>query len=107
MKVLRIEEMKFHAGAWEEVGPTLKMIKAAGKGTGFPKVKMYASIAGGDTMHTLYMFSEFASLAAMESVEEKASGKKGMMEAIEKLAGIVDSSEVILLKEISDKDLGL
>ena len=107
MKVLRIEAMKFHAGVWDEVGPVLKKIAGLSKGTGFPKVKMYATIAGGDTMHTLYMFSEFPSLAAMEQVEAKASAKKGMLEAIEKLAEIVDSSEVLLLKELSDKELGL
>ncbi len=33
-------------------------------------------------MHTLYMFSEFPSLAAMEQVEAKASAKKGMLEAM-------------------------
>jgi hypothetical protein len=107
MKVLRIETMKFHAGSWDEVGPVLKKIASLSKGTGFPKVKMYANIAGGDTMHTLHMFSEFPSMAAMESVGEKAGAKKGMLEALEKLAEIVDSSEVVLLKELTNKDLGI
>ena len=107
MKVLRIEAMKFHAGSWEEVGPVLKKLKSPGKSTGFPKVKMYASISGGDVMHTLYLISEWESLAAMESVGAKMSGKKSVMDAIEKLAEVVDSSEVVLLKELSNKDLGI
>lgn len=107
MKVLRIEAMKFHAGTWEEIGPVLKKLKSLGKTAGFPKVKMYATISGGDVMHTLYLISEWESLAAMESLETKAAGKKGMMDAIEKLAEVVDTSEVILLKELLNKDLGI
>jgi hypothetical protein len=107
MKVLRIEAMKFHAGSWNEVGPVLKELKSQGKAAGFPRVKMYASISGGDVMHTIYMISEWESLAAMESLESKAVGKKKVMDAIEKLSEIVDSSEVVLLKELTNKDLGI
>jgi hypothetical protein len=107
MKVLRMEAMKFTAGSWEDVGPALKKVKAAGKASAFPKVKFYASISGGDTMHTLYLISEWESLAAMEQLESKAAGKKGLMEAMEGLAKVVDSSEVVLLKELTVKDLGI
>lgn len=107
MKVLRIEAMKFMAGSWEDVGPALKKVKAAGKQSAFPKVKFYASISGGDTMHTLYLISEWESLSAMEQLGAKAAGKKGLMEAMEELSKVVDSSEVILLKELSAKDLGI
>jgi hypothetical protein len=105
MSVLRIEAMKFHAGSWDDVGPALKEIQK--QATGFPKVKMYATISGGDVMHTLVLISEWKDLAAMEAAEGKLSGKKKMMEAMEMLAAVVDSSEVTLLKEVTAKDLGL
>ena len=107
VKILRIEKMKFHAGSWEEVGPILKKLKSMSRGAGFPRVKMYAVLSGDDVMHTLYMISEWESVAAMETLEAKASSKKGMMEAVEKLADVVDSDEVLLLKGLSDKDLGI
>lgn len=107
MKVLRIEEMKFTAGSWDEVGAVLKELKALGKAAGFPKVKMYASISGGEVMHTLHLISEWESLAAMEALETKSAGKKKMLDAVEKLAAIVDSSTVTLLKELTNKDLGI
>jgi hypothetical protein len=107
MKVLRMEAMKFTAGSWEDVGPALKKVKAASKSSAFPKVKFYASISGGDTMHTLYLISEWESLAAMEKLEASVAGKKGVMEAMEELAKVVDSSEVMLLKELTAKDLGI
>ncbi|MHB8896126.1 MAG: hypothetical protein ACYC99_13250 [Candidatus Geothermincolia bacterium] len=99
--------MKFHAGSWDEVGPILKKLKSLGKGAGFPRIKMYSPISGGDVMHTLIMISEWDSLAAMEALEEKASAKKGMLEAVEKLADVVDSDEVVLLRALTDKDLGI
>lgn len=107
MKVLRMEAMKFAAGSWDDVGPALKKVKAASRSSAFPKVKFYASISGGDTMHTLYLVSEWESLAAMEKLEASVAGKKGVMEAMEELAKVVDSSEVMLLKELTAKDLGI
>lgn len=101
MKVLRIESMKFHAGSWKKATPILKKLKSLGRAAGFPEVKVYATISGGDAMHTVHMISEWNSLSAMENMEKKMSGKKPLLEATEKLADVVDSSKVVLLKDIS------
>ncbi|MDD5627417.1 MAG: hypothetical protein PHU21_00015 [Elusimicrobia bacterium] len=105
MKVLRIESMKFHAGCWKKAGPVLKKIKSLGQAAGFPKVKVYATVSGGDAMHTVHMVSEWNSLSAMESMEAKMNGKKDLMGAMEKLADVVDSSHVTLFKDISGKGI--
>lgn len=107
MRILRIEAMKFAAGSWDDVGPALKKVREASKESSFPKVKYYASVSGGETMHTLYLFSEWESLAVMEQSASEATENKGLMTAIEELAKVVDSSEVTLLKQIAEKDLGI
>ncbi len=107
MKVMRMEAVKFAPGSWEKVGPVLKKLAKLGKTAGHPKVKMYGNISGGEGLHTLYLVTEWPSLAVMEELETKAAKSKGMLEAVEELAEIVDSTEVMLFKELTNKDLGI
>jgi hypothetical protein len=107
MKVTCIEKVKFAPGKWKEASGLMKTFKELAEKQGFPPVKVYGFISGGDVVQTLNFVTEWDSLSAMEPVMEKMFADEEMRKMMEKWAGVVESHEVMILKELSDEELAI
>ncbi len=107
MKVTCIEKVQFVPGKWKEASECMKTFKELAKKMNFPPYKIYGNFAGGDVVQTLYFVSEWNSLAEMESLTEKMFSDAGMREMMEQWAGVVASHDISILKELSEKELGI
>ena len=107
MKAKVVEKVKFAPGKLKEAGALMKnFMEVAGK-QGFPPVKIYGFVSGGDVVQTLNIVTDWDSLGAMETVMDKMFSDPGMLEMMEKWAGVVESHEVSILKELSPEELGM
>jgi hypothetical protein len=107
MKVKVIEKVKFAPGKWKEAGELMKTFKQAGEKFGFPPFRIYAYISGGDAVQTLSFVTDWDSLASMETLMDKMLADPETMQMMEKWAGVVESHEVSILKELSPQELGM
>lgn len=107
MKVTCIEKVKFAPGKLKEASGLMKTFKELAEKQGFPPIKIYGFISGGDVVQTLNFVTEWDSLSAMEPVMEKMFADEEMRKMMEKWAGVVESHEVMILKELSDEELGI
>ena len=107
MKVTVVEKVKFAPGKWKEAGPLMKTFKETAEKLGFPPIKIYGFVSGGDVVQTLNFVTEWDSLGAMETVMDKMFSDPEMLEMMEKWAGVVESHEVSILKELSPEELGM
>jgi hypothetical protein len=107
MKVKVVEKVKFAAGKWKEAGQLMKTFKEVAEKNGYPAFRMYVYISGGDAVQTLTFESDWDSLARMETLMDKMFADPEMMQMMEKWAGVVESHEVSILKEVSPQELGM
>jgi hypothetical protein len=107
MKVKVVEKVKFAPGKWKEAGELMRAFKQVGEKLGYPPFRMYIYISGGDAVQTLTFASDWDSLARMETLMDKMMGDPEMMQMMEKWAGVVESHEVSILKEVSPAELGM
>ncbi len=107
MKAKVVEKVKFAPGKWREAGPLMKSFKEVAEKKGFPQVKIYGFVSGGDVVQTLNFVTDWDSLADMETVMDKMFSDPEMLEMMEKWAGVVESHEVSILKELSPEELGM
>ena len=107
MKATVVEKVKFAPGKWKEAGSLMKTFKEVEEKQGFPPIKIYGFISGGDVVQTLNIVTDWVSLGAMETVMDKMFSDPEMLEMMEKWAGVVESHEVTILKELSPEDLGM
>ncbi|MFO7601595.1 MAG: hypothetical protein R6X27_17595 [Candidatus Desulfacyla sp.] len=107
MKVKVLEKIKFAAGKWKEAGPLLKTFKELAEKKGYPPFRIYVYISGGDAVQTLTFASDWDSLARMETLMDRMIGDPEMMRLMEKWAGVVESHEVSILKEVSPEEFGM
>jgi len=107
MKAKVVEKVKFAPGKWKEAGALMKTFKEVAEKQGFPTVRIYGFISGGDCVQTLNFVTDWDSLGAMETVMDKMFSDPEMLEMMEKWAGVVESHEVSILKELSPEELGM
>lgn len=107
MKIISIEKVKFAPGKWEEAGEVMKTFQELAQKLGFPENKIYGAVSGGDVVQTLYFQTEWESLAQMETLMGKMFSDAEMRIMMGKWAGVVESHEVTLLKELSEEELGI
>jgi ABC-type glycerol-3-phosphate transport system substrate-binding protein len=107
MKAKVVEKVKFAPGKWKEAGELMKTFKEAAEKQGFPPIRIYGFISGGDVVQTLNFVTDWDSLGAMETVMDKMFSDPEMREMMEKWAGVVESHEVTILKELSPEELGM
>ena len=101
MKAKVVEKVKFAPGKWKEAGALMKTFKEVAEKQGFPPVKIYGFISGGDVVQTLNFVTDWDSLGAMETVMDKMFSDPEMLEMMEKWSGVVESHKVSILKELS------
>ena len=85
----------------------MKAFMELSKKQGFPPVKIYGFISGGDVVQTLNFVTDWDSLADMETIMDKMFSDPEMLEMMEKWASVVESHEVSILKELSPEELGM
>ena len=107
MKAKVVEKVKFAPGKWQEAGQLMKTFKQVADKCGFPPFRIYGYISGGDAVQTLNIVSDWDSLAKMETLMDKMFADPEMMQMMEKWAGVVESHEVSILKELSPQELGM
>jgi len=107
MKAKVVEKVKFAPRKWKEAGALMKTFKEVAEKQGFPTVRIYGFISGGDCVQTLNFVTDWDSLGAMETVMDKMFSDPEMLEMMEKWAGVVESHEVSILKELSPEELGM
>jgi hypothetical protein len=107
MKVKVVEKVKFSTGKWKEAGQLMKEFKEVAEKNGYPPFRIYIYISGGDAVQTLTFESDWDSLARMETLMDRMIGDPEMMKMMEKWAGVVESHEVSIWKELSPQELGM
>jgi len=107
MKAKVVEKVKFAPGKWKEAGALMKNFMEMAQKQGFPPVKIYGFISGGDVVQTLNFVTDWDSLGNMETVMDKMFSDPGMLEMMEKWSNVVESHEVSILKELSPEELGM
>ena len=107
MKAKVVEKVKFAPGKWKEAGAMMKKFMEMAQKQGFPPVKIYGFISGGDVVQTLNFVTDWDSLGDMETVMDKMFSDPGMLEMMEQWSGVVESHEVSILKELSPEELGI
>jgi hypothetical protein len=107
MKAKVVEKVKFAPGKWKEVGAMMKTFKEVAKKLGFPPFRIYGYISGGDAVQTLNFVTDWNSLAEMETLMDKMYADPQMLQIMEKWAGVVESHEVSIWKELSPQELGM
>ena len=107
MKAKVVEKVKFAPGKWKEAGALMKTFKEVAEKQGFPPIRIYGFISGGDCVQTLNFVTDWDSLASMETIMDKMFSDPEMLQMMEKWAGVVESHEVSILKELSPEELGM
>ncbi|MBC8417627.1 MAG: hypothetical protein KJ573_16460 [Proteobacteria bacterium] len=107
MKAKVVEKVKFAPGKWKEAGQLMKTFKEVAEKQGFPAFRIYGYISGGDAVQTLNFVTDWDSLASMETLMDKMYSDPEMLQMMEQWAGVVESHEVSILKEISPEELGM
>ena len=107
MKAKVVEKVKFAPGKWKEAGPMMKKFMEMAQEQGFPPVRIYGFISGGDVVQTLTFVTDWNSLGDMETVMDKMFSDPGVLEMMGEWSGVVESHEVSILKELSPEELGI
>jgi len=107
MKAKVVEKVKFAPGKWKEAGELMKEFKKMSEKHNFPPYRIYTYISGGDAVQTLSFVTDWDSLADMETLMDKMYADPETMQMMEKWAGVVESHEVSILKELTPQELGM
>jgi hypothetical protein len=63
MKAKVVEKVKFAPGKWKEAGELMKTFKEAAEKQGFPPIRIYGFISGGDVVQTLNFVTDWTASA--------------------------------------------